>query len=234
MTKMASWAIAILGGCLLLSTMAMAQNTPVNSEVAAARPSSEPTFQTRYPRYQLVPGDTIQLEFEYSPEFNQTLTVQPDGFVTLRDVGDVHVEGETVPEVTAALREAYSKVLSDPSIAVVVKDFEKPYFTASGQIGRPGRYVLHGETTVTEALAMAGGFTDKSKHSQVVLFRRVSNQWTEAKLLNVKKMMNARDLQEDMFVHPGDMLFVPQNKISKIARFLPNSGVTAYMNPQQF
>lgn len=81
---------------------------------------------------------------------------------------------------------------------------------------------------------MAGGLTEKAKHSQVVLFRRVSSQWTEAKVLNVKKMLNAKDLQEDLFVHPGDMLFVPQNRLSKIARFIPNSGVTAYMNPASF
>lgn len=225
---------------LLMVCVAAAQSVSSSSEVAATpAPSSvaapdETGFKTHYPRYQLVAGDTLDLQFEYSPEFNQTLTIQPDGFITLRDIGDVHVEGKTVPEATAILRDAYAKILSSPSIAVVVKDFEKPYFTASGQVGRPGHYVLHGETTVTEALAMAGGLTEKAKHSQVVLFRRVSNQWTEAKVLNVKKMLNAKNLQEDLTVHPGDMLFVPQNRLSKISRFIPNSGVTAYMSPASF
>jgi len=246
MRKGAISVATIVGLWLLLLNMAVSQNVANSSEAAAtvngaATVSSEPAtapsdsgFKTHYPRYQLVAGDTLDLQFEYSPEFNQTLTIQPDGFITLRDIGDVHVEGKTVPEVTELLRNAYAKVLSSPSIAVVVKDFEKPYFTASGQVGRPGHYVLHGETTVTEALAMAGGLTEKAKHSQVVLFRRVSSQWTEAKVLNVKKMLNAKDLQEDLFVHPGDMLFVPQNRLSKIARFIPNSGVTAYMNPASF
>jgi polysaccharide biosynthesis/export protein len=223
-----------LGLWLFVSDVAAAQNPQASSEASAQAANAVPGFKEHYPRYQLVAGDTIEVTFEYSPEFNQTLTIQPDGFVTLRDVGDVHVEGKTVPEVTAAMRNAYSKILSDPSIAVVVKDFEKPYFTASGQVGRPGHYNLHGQTTVTEALAMAGGLTEKSKHSQVVLFRRVDSQWTEAKVLDVKKMLSAKNLQEDLIVHPGDMLFVPQNRLSKISRFIPNSGVTAYVNPQTF
>ncbi len=241
MRKGAIGMASIAGLWLLLLSVAWSQNVNGTPEVAAvaggeaaAASNNDPGFKTHYPRYQLVAGDTLDLQFEYSPEFNQTLTIQPDGYITLRDIGDVHVEGKTVPEVTAMLHDKYAKILSSPSIAVVVKDFEKPYFTASGQVGRPGHYVLHGETTVTEALAMAGGLTDKSKHSQVVLFRRVSSQWTEAKVLNVKKMLNAKDLQEDLFIHPGDMLYVPQNKLSKIARFIPSSGVTAYMNPASF
>jgi protein involved in polysaccharide export with SLBB domain len=225
---------------LLLLTLAVSQDATSRSETAVAMTGDRPAaasnidFQTRYPRYQLVAGDTIEVQFEYSPEFNQILTVQPDGFVTLKDVGDIYVAGKTVPEVTTTLRNAYGKVLSDPSIAVVVKDFEKPYFTASGQVARPGHYTLHGDTTVVEGLAMAGGLTDKAKHSQVVLFRRVSNQWTEAKVLNVKRMLNAKNLQEDLYLHPGDMLFIPQNRISKIERFIPNSGVTAYVNPATY
>src|SRR6266700_3869292 len=133
MRKGVMWMTTILGLSVLLGSVAMPQDTPTKPESseATARPSgaNDPAFKEHYPRYQLVPGDTIEATFEYSPEFNQTLTVQPDGFITLRDVGDMHVEGKTVPELTAMMRDSYSKVLADASIAVVVKDFEKPYFT---------------------------------------------------------------------------------------------------------
>jgi hypothetical protein len=65
----------------------------------------------------------------------------------------------------------------------------------------------------------------------VLLFRRVSDQWTEARIINVKKMMSARDLQEDPELKPGDMLFVPKNALSKIKPFLPTSSVGAFANP---
>jgi polysaccharide export outer membrane protein len=169
------------------------------------------------------------VNFELSPEFNQTVTVQPDGFISLRGVGDVRVAGDTVPELTEILRQAYAKILSDPLISVLLKDFEKPYFVADGQVGKPGKYELRGQTTITQAIAVAGGFTEASKHSQVLLFRRIDDQWTEAKIINVKKMEKSGNLTEDPFLHPGDMLFVPKNTMSKIQKFIPNGSVGAFV-----
>jgi polysaccharide export outer membrane protein len=60
---------------------------------------------------------------------------------------------------------------------VVLKDFEKPYFIADGQVARPGKYDLRGDTTLTEAINMAGSFTENAKHSRIVLFRKVDDNW---------------------------------------------------------
>ena len=213
----------------------MAQaNSKLADPSSVPQAGTERHFQDRYPRYRLIPGDVIDLMFEFTPEFNRTVTVQPDGFITLPSIGDIHVSGRTVTELTLLLESAYSNTLYEPKIAVVLKDFEKPYFTAGGQLAHPGKYVLHGDTTLTEAIAMAGGFTDASKHSQVLLFRHLSSEWTEARVVDVKKMMASKDLHEDIYLRSGDMIFVPQNRISKIARFLPKAGVSTYINPQTF
>src|SRR5580704_13071591 len=202
------------------------------SPTAATKvPADDPSFQPRHPRYKLELGDTFDVSFDLSPEFNQTVTVQPDGYITLRGIGDVHVADETVPELTATLRTAYSDILHDPLISVTLKDFEKPYFIADGQVDRPGKYDLRGDTTLTQAIAIAGGFKDTAKHSQVLLFRRASEGWYSAKIINVKKMDKEGNLHEDPFLHPGDMLFVPQNTISKIKPFIPGSSMGAFINP---
>ena len=212
-----------------------AQTSPsiaTNGAVADANNSapggSSPQFGTRYPRYKIGSGDSFDVSFELSPEFNQTVTVQPDGFITLRGVGDVNVAGQTVPELTQTLKTAYSKILNDPQIVVMLKDFEKPYFIADGQVGHPGKYDLRGDVTVTEAVAIAGGFTEASKHSQVLLFRRVSDEWVEAKVLNIKKMVKDGNLHEDMHLHPGDMIVVPKNTMSKIQRYIPVGSMGAF------
>jgi polysaccharide biosynthesis/export protein len=183
------------------------------------------TLHSRSPRYQICRGDTFDVMFPFTPEFNQTLTVHPDGFITLMGLGDLSVVGKTVPEVTELLKTAYSKILHDPVVNVVLKDFEKPYFIALGEIGHPGKYELRGDTTLTEAIAIAGGFTGSSKHSQVLLFRRASNDWVEVKALNVKKMLHTANLTEDIHLQPGDMFFVPQNRVSKIRPWMPGSNV---------
>jgi polysaccharide export outer membrane protein len=193
----------------------------------ASQPAT-PQLQQRNARYHLAAGDSFEVSFELSPEFNQTVVVQPDGYVTLKAVGDVTVVGQTIPELTQTLRTAYSKMLNDPLIVVVLKDFEKPYFVADGQVAHPGKYDMRGTVTLTEAVAIAGGFTDSAKHSQVLLFRRVNDQWLSAKIFNIKDMEKRHDLHEDPTLRPGDMLIVPKNQLSKIKPFIPNSGLGAY------
>ena len=193
----------------------------------ASQPAT-PQLQQRNARYHLAAGDSFEVSFELSPEFNQTVVVQPDGYVTLKAVGDVTVVGQTIPELTQTLRTAYSKMLNDPLIVVVLKDFEKPYFVADGQVAHPGKYDMRGTVTLTEAVAIAGGFTEAAKHSQVLLFRRVNDQWLSAKIFNIKDMEKRHDLHEDPTLRPGDMLIVPKNQLSKIKPFIPNSGLGAY------
>lgn len=228
----ASFTTILVAASLSLSSFGLAQEVVSNAPAATPAAASDPQFQSRTSRYKIAPGDTFDVSFELSPEFNQTaVAVQPDGFVTLRSIGDIKVQGQTVPELTQTLRAAYSKILNDPLISVSLKDFEKPYFIADGQLGKPGKYDLRGDITLTQAVAIAGGFTDASKHSQVLLFRRVSDQWMEAKIINVKAMEKAGNLKEDPLLHPGDMLFVPKNTMSKIDKFFPSASMGTFFRP---
>jgi polysaccharide export outer membrane protein len=204
------------------------------SSVSAASVDAIPGLHERNPRYRLRRGDSFDLDLAFSPEFNQAVSVQPDGYASLKGVGSIFVEGQTVPELTAILKAAYAKILHDPVIAISLKDFEKPYFIASGQVQKPGKYDLRSDLTVTEAVAIAGGFNDKAKHSQVVLFRPVPGGGYEAKLLNIKKLLATRNLSEDVQLQPGDMLYVPQSAYSKIRPFLPTSSMGAYATPAVF
>ena len=202
-----------------------------SSSASIASGSTAPALQKRHPRYRLRKGDSFEVDFAFASELNQTVAVQPDGYVTLKEIGSVLVEGQTVPELTAMLKTDYAKILHDPVITVVLKDFEKPYFIASGQVTRPGKYDLRGPLTVTEAIAIAGGFNDNAKHSQVVLFRPMPGGVFEAKLINVKKLLASRNLNEDMYVRPGDLLYVPKSAFSMFRRFIPSSSMGAYYNP---
>ena len=192
-----------------------------------------PELHRRNPRYQLCKDDALQLNFALTPDLNQTVTVQPDGYITLQGAGDLHVEGQTIPDVTEAIRVAYEKTLHNPIITVRLMDFDKPYFIVGGEVGHPGKFELRSDTTLTQAVAIAGGFTEASKHSQVWLFRRVSNDWAETHQYNLKEMLKTGDLHEDAHLRPGDMLYVPKNTISKIKRFIPIVTVGTYFNPGQ-
>lgn len=172
-------------------------------------------------RYRVRQGDSLELLFPFVPAFNQTVTVQPDGYVSLRVVGDVQVEGQTVPELEAALRARYAAIMRDPVMTIALRDFEKPYFIASGEVERPGKYELRGETTVAQALAMAGGLKDRARRSQVLVFRSTSGDGIEVKELDLKRMLNQDRPESDLKLTPGDMVFVPKRRIPASSTYLP-------------
>ena len=64
--------------------------------------------------------------------------------------------------------------------------------------------------------------------------RRISTDVAEAHLLDVKKMLDAHDLREDLHLRPGDFIFVPQSRIAKMRKFVPTNSMSWYMNPLQF
>ena len=105
------------------------------------------------------------------------------------------------------------------------------YFVVGGEVTKPGKYDLRGDTTVLEAITIAGGVSDKSRTSQVLLFRRVSNDWVEVKEVDMRRMLRERDLSEDLHLRPGDMVLVPKSTFSKLARFIPVPSLGMYFNP---
>jgi polysaccharide biosynthesis/export protein len=203
--------------------------TTTAANTAAATDDTRPELRHR-PRYTIQRSDSIIITFPLSPEYNQTITVQPDGYISLMGAGLVHIEGLNIEQTQAAIGDAYvkAKVLKDPLVTVDLKDFQRPYFSVNGQVGKPGQYELRHDTTVTEALAIAGGITATSRQ-QVFLFHRISSGWAEVKCFDMKNILHGRSIEEPQ-VEAGDMLFVPENFITKFKKYVPYSFGT-YFNP---
>ncbi len=188
----------------------------------------------RRPLYRFNKSDVVEISFAFASEFNQTAAVQPDGYITLKDAGHLVAEGLTASELEAAIAAAYGKLLHDPRVTVGLKDFDRPYFIAAGEVGRPGKYELRGPISISAALAIAGGFNEHAKHSQVVLFRHVNANVVEARVLNVKEMLKQHNLDEDPLLQAGDYVFVPRSTISKIMRFMPATSMGMYSTSARF
>jgi len=216
--------LALLGtlvvvGLIVASTIGAQENASLQNEgmqlrqagnrtpSANATATDRPALQHRDDRYRLCASDVVTLTFPLTPEFDQTINIQPDGYASLAGVGDVRLEGLTTAESLDAIRRAYAKVLNNPIVTMEMRDFNKPYFMVNGQVHSAGRFDLRGYTTATQAITMAGGFEDSAKHSQVLLFRRVNNDWYEVKNLNLKHILQGHDVNEDPEIRSGDMLF---------------------------
>src|SRR5205823_12738088 len=90
-------------------------------------------------RYRLQPGDVLEIQFRYSPEFNQTVTVQPDGYISLEISGDIKVAGMTVEQTRNTILAHAATRLKDPVASVFLKEFQRPYFVVAGEVAQPGK-----------------------------------------------------------------------------------------------
>ena len=204
---------------------------PANLLPASAESDVQhPAPAERNPRYRICRDDVLSLSFSLSPELNQKVTVQPDGFISLQGAGDLYVQGLTVRELVEAVKKAYAGKLHDPIIDVDLVDFQKPFFTVLGQVGKPGQYNLRNDITVTQAIAVAGGFTPTAK-TQVFLYRAVSANWAEVRELKLKDLLNGKNISEDVHLTAGDMIFVPEKFIANFKKYVPYSFSLSFTPP---
>lgn len=180
-----------------------------------------PVLEQRHPRYVIQRQDVLALTFPLSPELNQTVTVQPDGYINLQNTASIFVQGLTAPELTLAVKKAYTGVLNDPIVNVDIQDYQKPFFTVSGQVAKPGQYEMRADITVAEAIAVAGGMTMTTAKTQVFLFHRTSKDWFEVKKVNLKDILNGKHANEDGLLMPGDMIYVPEKFIANFRKYVP-------------
>lgn len=183
------------------------------------------------PVYTLHVGDEIALNYRFTPEFNQTVTVQPDGNVVLDVVGTVRVSGLTIEQAHDEIVKLASVQLNKPELSITLTRFEQPYVVVAGEVDKPGKIDLRQNTTALQAILLAGGFKDSAKDTKVILFRRINGDMAEVRPLNLHNVKKHADLERDTELEPGDMLLVTRNKLEHLSRFMKASNLGVYFNP---
>ncbi len=183
------------------------------------------------PSYQLHPGDVIEVQYRLTPEFNQTVTVQGDGYITLSLAGSMRVSELTLAQAQELIVKKSSARLKDPEVTLLLKEFQKPYFVVAGEVAQPGKLELREKVTALQAILLAGGFKETARSSQILLFRKINSDEAEIIVVDLKKLKRTDDLSHDVMLKSGDMLLVPANTITKISRFIKLVNLGLFFNP---
>lgn len=215
---------------LIFATAIVALVLPL--AVHAQQPTRPRLTPVTEERYHVQPGDVLEVQYRYSPEFNQTVTIQPDGYVSLEIGGDLKISGMTVEQARQAILKKAALRLRDPEATVVLKEFQRPYFVVAGEVAQPGKIEMREHVTALQAVMLAGGFKESAKSSQVIVFRKINSDLAEVKTLDLRNIRRTSDLENDLNLLPGDMIFVPRDKISKIERFMRLASVAAFIAPK--
>ncbi len=199
-----------------------------NAQTVAVKPQLKPATEKRY---RLNPGDVLEIVYRYTPEFNQTVAIQPDGFVVLEIVGEIELGGLTVEQARKNILASAAKRLKDPEVTLLLKEFQKPYFVVAGEVPQPGRFQLNENITALQAVMLAGGFKDTAKQSQVLVYRKINSDTAEVRILSLKNIRKTSDLENDFALESGDMILVPRNTITKVERYVKFAGIFDIFRP---
>ena len=192
------------------------------SNMPLAPPEPEPTagYITNLPAYRLQVGDVLDIRLMLNPELNEEVAVRPDGHISTTVVPDELAYGRTVPELTAALRQDYSKDLRNPRISVVVKSFAPTRIYVGGEVNNPGEFINVGPTlTLAQALARAGGQKVRGDTHAVFIIRRGPNDVPEFLATNYDSVIHGKDPLSDVRLAPYDVVYVPKTGIAEVFDF---------------
>src|ERR1700734_1671822 len=88
-----------------------------------AFPAAGPQLETRDNRYHLHTGDVLGLTYRYSPEYDATAPIQPDGYADFPMLGELKLSGLTVDQAREQILARANTRLKDPEISVILKEF---------------------------------------------------------------------------------------------------------------
>jgi polysaccharide export outer membrane protein len=199
--------VGAIAVCLATSIRLAAQQVPV------------PTA-AEVPMYRLTSGDALDVKFDYVPELNDTVTVRPDGYISLQRIGEVRVQGLTPGELSEQLRARYATLLKQPELTVIVRQFAVQRVFVGGEVATPGMVPLHGQVTCLQAILSTGGPRASARLSEVVLLRHIGENQAEAYKLDLTKVIAGT--ASDTVLRPFDVVVVPRSRIAKVGQFVDN------------
>lgn len=190
-----------------------------------AMPPQARSYSISMEEYRIHAGDQLDIKFFYNPELNEQVTVRPDGRISLQLVHEVMTAGLTPAELSAVLRDRYSKDLAKPEITILVRTFGTQRVFVDGEVARPGLIPLSGSVTALQAISQAGGLKPTGKVSKVMVIRRDSENRPSSFSVDLRRALDGTDPARDILLQPFDIVFVPRSAIANA-----NLWVEQYLN----
>lgn len=185
-----------------------------------AKAGSRSTKVQEPPAYLIQPGDQLGIMFFFNPELNATVSVRPDGKISLQLVDDVQAAGLEPSQLDMALTQMYARELKEPEITVIVKSFTGQRVYVGGEVVNPRLVDLTAGMTTLQAIIDAGGFKETAKPEAVLVIRRGPDRRPIPLQVDLKQVIDGEALPEDFQLQPYDIVHVPKTWIAEANKFV--------------
>lgn len=166
------------------------------------------------------PGDTLSISVLQDPKLDRTLVVDPSGQIAFPMAGHIRAKGLTPQAIENILKDKLKPNYTEPldvtvALAAVAKpeppeEDLKPKIFITGEVLRPGSYVVRQRTTLMQAIALAGGFSPFAAKGRLQVRRRAPGGDETIVVFDYKAYEAGYDLEGNVVLHPGDVIIVPE------------------------
>ena len=176
------------------------------------------TWSDYEPPYRFYPGDELEVTLPSAPELSKSVTVQPDGRVSLPLIGSVMAADRTLEEVHDTLVRAYSGQLLRPEVDLTPKAAPLKVYVG-GEVKSPGVLDLVGDGDALRAIIQAGDFLNSSDRRKVIILRRGPDGRGMIRTVNLQKGLTsgAADLVP---LRRFDIVYVPKSGVANASLFV--------------
>ena len=170
--------------------------------------------------YSIQPGDQLDIKFFYNPELNETVTVRPDGMISLQLVDEVKAAGLRPSELDELLTDKYGKELRKPVLSVIVRTFAGYRIFVGGEVNRPGLFTLAPGMDPAQAVFQAGGLRETADPGSAIVIRKGAENKPVPIRLDLADYMEGESKAPYFQLQPNDIVYVPKSYIAKANKFV--------------
>jgi polysaccharide export outer membrane protein len=159
-------------------------------------------------QYVIGPEDILYIHVWKEEALTRTVPVRMDGKISLPLIQEVKAAGLTPLQLKEVLMRKFKEFIENPIVSVTVVEVNSYKVYVMGQVKTPGVHRLRSETTVTQIIVMAGGFTEWANQKKIVIVRKEDGREKRIKV-NYKKIMDSGNPNSDVILKAGDTIVVP-------------------------
>lgn len=162
--------------------------------------------------YLLGPGDLLEIKVFEAEKLNTTVRISSRGNVSLPLLGEVSLDGLTAAEAEKMVEDKYKETyIKDPHVSIFIKEHFIQQITVVGEVKNPGTYDYASSQRLLDAIALAGGLTEKAGNK--IQVRRAADQTDETGqtlAVNLSKLINEGRTNLNVNIRGGDVIYVPE------------------------
>lgn len=154
-------------------------------------------------------GDVVAINVWKDADLSRTMPVRPDGRISLPVIGEIEVAGLTTGELQERIVTKLGPYVRNPQVNVIIEQIRSRTFNVMGKVSKPGSFDLIKPTSLLDAIALAGGFTEYARVSHIYVLRTQPNGSQTIIPFNYKAVIKGKRPADNINLQPGDSVVVP-------------------------